>query len=77
MAYPSPTNGELKIVFNDATFFGDRVELHALTGDVLQNYNVGGGADQLDIYLGDLPNGIYFIQYYSQEQVETLKVVKQ
>lgn len=77
MAYPSPTNGELRIVFNEATFFGDRIEILALTGDVLQSYELGGGTDQFDIDLRGLPTGIYFIQYYSQEQVETLKVVKQ
>ena len=77
MAYPSPTNGELKLVFNEATFFSDRIEILALTGDVLQSYELGGGTDQFDIDLGDLPTGIYLIQYYSQKQVETLKVVKQ
>jgi len=69
--YPNPTSGELKI-----EIIGEQKELFLadISGKILRRFETNDD-EIFEIYIGDFPSGIYFIQYFNQDKVITGKVI--
>jgi hypothetical protein len=71
--YPNPTNGVFTIELNNNSV--KTVEVTDITGRlILANTSV---AEQINVNIADLANGIYYVKFQSETATEVIKIVKQ
>ncbi|RXR24578.1 T9SS type A sorting domain-containing protein [Flavobacterium stagni] len=69
---PNPTNGLLSL---SNAFTIDRLSVRTLTGQLVLQKQIGANESTLD--LSALENGIYLLTVQSEQQVKTIKIIKQ
>lgn len=76
--YPNPTNDLLHFSFNKETNANAQVRLYSLTGALLINQPINdmNSTVHSTINLGELTQGIYFIEFFDGSNTEVVKVIK-
>ena len=75
--FPNPASDYLTLQRPSRNAFSGQLDLISLSGQVLKSMEVYRGSTSRRIDLYDLPPGIYFLQFRSQERVQVLKFIKQ
>ncbi len=75
-AYPSPTNGMIKVDAAELARDGDIIYVMSLEGELLRELRYNGGEDGLWLDLGTLSSGIYLIQWNGSKLQSSTRVVK-
>ncbi len=75
-AFPNPVQQAVAISIQGIQQGNSTLQLTDMTGKLLQTVAVGG-KDKLTINMNDFAAGIYLLRYTDNEQVYTLKLVKQ
>ena len=70
LVYPNPANDFVKIASNVAI---EKISIYSLTGQLLREQQ----SDAVEIFIGDLPQGIYIIDLQSEENSKKVKFIKQ
>lgn len=75
VAYPTPTLGDIKINSKDGINSGDRIELIDIAGHSLMTYIVNSPGEQ-SMDLSDVKDGIYILQLTSEDEVLSVRIIK-
>ncbi|MEI6408716.1 MAG: T9SS type A sorting domain-containing protein [Bacteroidota bacterium] len=73
--YPNPVDDLVNIVFEQDVEANCLIELLSMTGQVLQNQEVGAGNSSLVLPVQQLPNGCYLIRVSSAGQPATFRKI--
>ena len=68
--YPNPANDFVKIA---STYIIDKISIYNITGQLLREQQL----DNPEIFIGDLPEGIFIIDLQSEENSKKVKFIKQ
>jgi hypothetical protein len=71
LVYPNPTTGNLKIEISGIV---PELYLADFSGKILRKFEVGN-EEFLELYIGDFPSGIYFIQYQKDDEWMAAKII--
>jgi hypothetical protein len=77
--YPNPLkNGMLIVSFKDEVNLNILLEVKDMAGKtVFMNNEIDPGTGKVELDLGHLPNGVYFVQLTTDEKVYNKKLIKQ
>lgn len=73
--HPNPASDELTLIINDPDFREMSLNIYAVTGVLVRSLTVN--QSQLQINVGDLNNGIYFVVLQSGASVESQRLIVQ
>lgn len=76
---PNPAKDFVKINVDSSAGFEAQLQLSTTTGSVVLSaqQHIGLGEQTVEMNLGDLPSGVYFLQFVAGNQVITKKIVKE
>jgi hypothetical protein len=77
--YPNPVTDRLRLQVSHPAEGMVTIQVVNMTGRVQKtfSFNRNRGQSQHEVYLGDLPRGIYFIRVQASDWTETRKINKQ
>lgn len=74
--YPNPSHGNFTVQFNDGLFEGN-IQIESIEGRLLFEKQIKTASDKVNIDLGDLPHGTYFMKIVNGEQMRVKKITVQ
>ncbi|NLR82369.1 carbohydrate-binding protein [Chitinophaga eiseniae] len=74
LPYPNPTNGQLTINLNGATY--RMLTLMDIRGNILRQWIISKGERQLNKNISTLPSGTYILKLEGENKTKTFRVVK-
>ena len=77
--YPNPTTGLLLIQLKGKAISDQagQISIYSAQGDLVRNYPLEAGLDELEIDLSNLPSGMYFIQLFRESENYRKSIIKQ
>jgi hypothetical protein len=72
--YPNPAHDNVFVKLGNET--AESIVIRDISGRIVQQENVIGGKNNLELSIGTLPKGLYFITVKTKEQTHTMKFVR-
>jgi hypothetical protein len=73
--YPNPTNGE--IIIENANWLNQTLAIQNMLGETVMKHTITKQTNKQKIDISELPNGIYIVQLFVNNEIQTLRLVKQ
>ncbi|WP_299130483.1 T9SS type A sorting domain-containing protein [uncultured Winogradskyella sp.] len=71
--YPNPTKGQFNIVIDDAVSGEVNVQIVSVTGNIVKQFTIGNGTNQMDI--SAMASGIYIVNINTERGTSTHKLI--
>lgn len=75
LIYPNPSNGEVNVTFSSWNNDAITYQLFDITGKIVTEGSVKGKASKLNFNQGNIKNGVYFLNFISNEQMISKRII--
>ena len=75
-AFPMPVQNQVTIQHNSATN-NSKIEIVSADGRMIKSVSVSSGSQQSSVDLSSIKTGVYVVRYINNDNVESLKIIKQ